>query len=347
MAIRNEKRQREDSLVGIAEALDMSPATVSRVLNNHPHVRQKTRDRVLGMVEQVGYRRNGLAAGLRSNKTNIIGMIVPRISMFVHAEIITSIQNSLNQHHYNLIICQSNDLLEGEKEQVKTLYAARVDAVIVACTLQTTDFEHFNIFLKNNIPVVFYDRVPNKPYPVTIIKGDDEGGGYLATSHLIQKGCSRIAHITGPLLSNLYIDRHKGFMKAMKEHSLVVRKEWIISQELTTVNADIAMDILFAMKPYPDALFAASDVTAFTALKWARGKGIKVPEDFKIVGYSNDPRSSISSPSVTTIDQFPSRIGDAVVEKLMTILKPCKEVVFPASHKPVIMPVQLIERMST
>ncbi|HVG14562.1 MAG TPA: LacI family DNA-binding transcriptional regulator [Chitinophagaceae bacterium] len=343
----NEKRQIVNSIVGIAEAVDMSPATVSRVLNNHPHVTQKTRDKVLGMVKKVGYRRNGLAAGLRSNKTNIIGLIVPRISMFVHAEVITSIQNSLYQHQYNLIICQSNDQLELEKEQVRTLYAARVDAVIVACTLQTTDFEHFNIFLENDIPVVFYDRVPVKPYPVTVIKGDDEGGGYLATSHLIQRGCKKIAHITGTLQSNLYIDRYKGFKKAMKEHSLAVRKEWIISQELTAANAEKAMEKLFAHNPIPDALFAANDVTAFTALQWAMNKGIKVPGDFKIVGYSNDPRSSITSPSVTTIDQFPSRMGDVVVEKLMTILKPGREGKFPESPKPVVMPVQLIQRMST
>jgi LacI family transcriptional regulator len=112
-------------------------------------------------------------------------------------------------------------------------------------------------------------------------------------------------------------------------------------------NAETAMERLFAHKPYPDALFAANDVTAFTALKWALRKGIKVPGDFKIVGYSNDPRSSITSPPVTTIDQFPSRIGEVVVEKLMTILKPGRERMLPELQKPVIMPVQLIPRLST
>ena len=121
------------------------------------------------MVKRVGYKRNVMASGLRTNKTNTVGLIVPRISMFVHAEIITTIQNELHQHHYNLIICQSNDSLEMEKELAQTLYASRVDAVIAACTLFTTDFSHFDILTQNGIPVIFYDRVPVKPYPACIV----------------------------------------------------------------------------------------------------------------------------------------------------------------------------------
>jgi len=204
------KQNQKNGIQDIAQALKLSPATISRVLNKHPHVHETTRRKVMAMVEQVGYRRNIMASGLRTNKTNTIGLIVPRISMFFHAEIITTIQNGLHEHGYNLIICQSNDSVEIEKDLVQTMYASRVDAVIVACTLFTTDFSHFDILKQNNIPVIFYDRVPVEPYPACIIKGDDFRGTYLGTTHLIELGCKRIAYISGPLMCSIYIDRFAG-----------------------------------------------------------------------------------------------------------------------------------------
>ncbi len=215
--MKKQKDSKNNSIQDIAEALHLSPATISRVLNNHPHVHKKTRAKVMTLVERVGYKRNVMASGLRTNKTKTIGLIVPRISMYVHAEVITVIQNGLHAHGYSLIICQSNDSVEMEKELAGTLYASRVDAVIVACTLYTTDFSHFDVLTQNDIPVVFYDRVPVKAYPASIIKGDDFRGAYLGTSHLIELGCKRIAYISGPLTCNLYTERYAGFEKAMHE----------------------------------------------------------------------------------------------------------------------------------
>jgi LacI family transcriptional regulator len=339
----NNKRQ---SIHHIAEALQLSPATISRVLNKHPHVHESTRTKVMAMVEQVGYRRNVMASGLRTNKTNTIGLIVPRISMFVHAEVITTIQNELHAHGYNLIICQSNDSVEIEKDLAQTMYASRVDAVIAACTLFTTDFSHFDILLKNNIPVIFYDRVPVKPYAACIIKGDDFRGAYLAASHLIELGCKRIAYVSGPLVCSIYIDRYEGFKKAMAQHALPILKNMLFFQELNADNARKAMYSLFAKKPSPDAIFCANDVTALAALGFAKEIGIAVPNELKIVGYSNDPRSSIVTPSITTIEQFPAQIGNVIVAELLKILK-SGHAQMALDALPIVTPVELIRRMST
>jgi LacI family transcriptional regulator len=340
------KHIKKNSIQDIARALQLSPATISRVLNNHPHVHKSTRSKVMTMVEKVGYKRNVMASGLRTNKTNTIGLIVPRISMFVHAEIITTIQNGLHAHGYNLIICQSNDSVEMEKDLARTLYASRVEAVIVACTLFTSDFSHFDILTQNNIPVVFYDRVPAKPYPALIIKGDDFRGAYLAASHLIELGCRRIAYISGPLLCNIYVDRYAGFEKAMRQHQVPVYPEMVFYHELTADNARQTMHRLFAQPPFPDAILSANDVTALTALDFARERAIAVPGELRIAGYSNDPRSSIVSPSITTIDQFPGRIGKVVVTELLKILKNGMEQI-AIDSTPIITPVELIRRMST
>jgi LacI family transcriptional regulator len=343
------KKEGSHSIHDLARKLHVSPATISRVLNNHPHVHTETRRKVMAMVEKLGYKRNAMASGLRSNKTNTVGLIVPRISMFFHAEAITTIQNGLHGHGYNLIICQSNDSLEIEKELIRTLYASRADAVIVACTLFTTDFSHFDLLTDNNIPLVFYDRVPVQPYPACIIKGDDVNGGYLAGMHLLELGCRRIACISGPLNCNLYIDRLAGFQKAMQQYDVPLSEGQLFYHELSAENARRTMKRLFSEKPYPDGIFAANDVSALEALHFAKEMGVRVPEDLKIVGYSNDPRSSIISPSMTTIEQFPASIGKVIVTEVVRMLKADKgkTAAAVASFPQIITPVELIRRKST
>lgn len=340
-----ERKVQENTILDIAEALRLSPATISRALNNHPHVKENTKQAVLDMAAKLGYRRNHMASGLRSNKSHTVGLIVPRISMFFHAEVITNIQNGLHKYGYNVIICQSNDDLGMEKELADILYGSRVDALIAACTLQTVDFSHFDHLVDSGIPVVFYDRVPTTDYPAIIIKGDDLGGGYRATKHLIDAGCSRIAHISGPLTSNLYQDRVAGYRKALQENGLPVKTDWIFHQELTPENAVQTMNKLFEGTDVPDALFLANDVTAIAALEFARERGIRVPEDLKLVGYSNDPRSAIISPSITTVEQFPDQVGKKIVEVVIDLLKNAgdREVYLD----PITIPVGLIKRNST
>jgi len=339
----------KNSIHTIAKKLRLSPATISRVLNNHPHVHKETRSKVMAMVEEVGYKRNAMASGLRSNRTNTIGLIVPRISMFFHAETTTTIQNELHAHGYNLIICQSNDSVEMEKELTRTLYASCVDAVIAACTLFTTDFSHFDVLTQNNIPVIFYDRVPVEPYPACIVKGDDFRGGYLAAQHLLDLGCRRIAYISGPLNCNIYIDRFAGFRKAMQQYNTPVLNSQLFYHELSAANARKTMKKLFAKKPYPDAVFAANDVTALEALNFAKEIDVRVPFDLKIVGYSNDPRSSIVAPSMTTVEQFPANIGRIIVKELIKMLKENtgNERKTMSDFPQITTAVELIRRMST
>jgi DNA-binding LacI/PurR family transcriptional regulator len=340
------KKTYQNTILDIAEALKLSPATISRALNNHPYVKEKTRNDVVEMATKLGYRRNHMASGLRSNKTRTVGLIIPRVSMFFHAEVITTIQNDLHKHGYSLIICQSNDSVSMERELTETLYASRVDALIAACTLQTVDFSHFDKFVDHNTPVIFYDRVPVEKYKATLIKGDDFNGAYQVTSHLIAAGCKSIAHISGPLSSNLYQDREAGFLKAMEEHHLTVDPSLIFHQELTHENAVKAMQQLFHGDEGPDGLFADNDTSAIAAIEYAKGNGISVPGKLKIAGYSNDPRTAIITPSITSVEQFPNLVGKRIVETLVELLKDDAE---GQTYKtePLIIPVELIVREST
>lgn len=303
---------------------------------------------MLDMAEKLGYRRNLMASSLRSNKTHTIGLMVPRISMFFHAEVITTIQNQLHKLGYNLIICQSNDCLQLEKELASIMFSSRVDALIVACTLQTEDFSHFDVFVNNNIPLVFYDRVPTKPYKATIVKGDDFRGGYLATQHLLELGCKKIVHISGPLTSNLYIDRSAGYKKALAQYNVPSNEDLIFYQELTHENARKAMEKIFEDEIKPDAVFTSNDTSAIAVLEFAREHNIAVPKNLKIVGYSNDSRTEIIRPSITTVEQFPTLVGNKVVDELMKNLnEKTNEVETTVQTEVTTIPVQLIRRMST
>lgn len=338
------QNQQHNTILDLAAALNLSPATVSRALNNNSNVREETRKRVLEMAGKLGYRKNTMAAGLRNNRTNTVGLIVPKISMYFHAAAVTVIQNLLHAEGYNLIIGQSNDDLLMEKDLAETMFSSRVDALIVSCTLQTQDFSHFDIFADHHIPILFYDRVPPVSYGACTIKGDDFRGGYLAGKHLAETGCKKIALISGPLTSNLYQDRSAGFLSALKQFALPVYEELIYHQPLTSEHTISAMRKMFRGKNKPDALFVTSDRNAVTAMGFAKENGISVPDDLRIVGYSNDPVTAIISPSITTIEQFPAVLGDRLVKALMEMLKQKEE--GGSLPEPIITPVELIRRIS-
>jgi len=339
------EKQQHFNLLDLAEALNLSPATVSRALNNTSYVKVETKARVLEMARKMGYRKNTMAAGLRNNKTNTVGLIVPKISMYFHAAAVTVIQNLLHAKGYNLIIAQSNDDPLMEKELAETLFSSRVDAVIVSCTLETDDYSHFDVFADHHIPILFYDRVPPVSYTARKIMGDDFHGGYLAGKHLADAGCKRIGLISGPLTSNLYQDRSAGFFSALREFDILVDEELIYHQPLNKEHTAKAMGQMFAKgKRVPDGLFVTSDRDAITAMECAAEWGIAVPDELKIIGYSNDPVTAMVSPPVTTIEQFPEVFADQLVAALMEMLS--DKTTSLVDHQPIITPVEIIRRKS-
>src|SRR5918998_847355 len=197
------KAQGENTIKDIALKLGLSPSTVSRGLKDHPHINEKTKKRIRDTAAKLGYKHNAIAASLRNNKSNTIGLIVPRISMFYQSAVLTAIQNKLHEYKYNLMVCQSNESVELERELVNALYASRVEGLIVSATLNTIDFSHFDVFCKSNCPLVFFDRIPTD-YPANKIEGDEYNGGFMATTHLLELGCRRIAHIGGGLSSYFF-----------------------------------------------------------------------------------------------------------------------------------------------
>jgi len=334
----------QNTIKDIAIELDLSPSTVSRALNDHPHISQETKRKVNEAVEKLGYRHNAIAASLRNNKSNIVGLIVPRISMFFQSTVVTAIQNKLHEHGYNLMICQSNDSPALEKELINVLYASRVEGIIVAATLYTTDFSPFDIFSNNNIPLVFYDRLP-KNYPAHKIQGDEYQGGYKSTAHLLEQGCRRIAHIGGPLTCNLYQDRFHGYQDALLNYKIEMDKEIIFFHELTKENALKDCLKMWQMGNFPDGIFACNDTTAITIVEFAREYNIPLPEKLKISGYTNDPRSQIIEPTITSVEQFPYQVGEEAATLMLNLIQ--HKVELNKNYVSITTPIELIKRKSS
>lgn len=333
------------SIVDIGKALAISTATVSRALNDNPRISEATRNKVKAKALEMGYHHNSMASSLRNRKSKIIGLIVPRISMYFHSVFITALQNRVQSEGYNLIVCQSNDSVATEQNIASTLYSSRAEAIVVSLALYTENYSHFDRFVKSGIPLIFYDRVPIHAYPAHVIKGDDYRGGLLAGNHLMEVGSKKIAYISGPMTCNLYLERTAGFMKALQKDRLSIREDWVFHHELTAENAWMSLRKLFSGKDRPDAIFAANDTTALAIVEFAREQGIVIPDELKIIGYSNDPRAAIITPPITTIDQHPEEMAHRVSSKLFDILLNNNQE--KDKLKEEINPVTLVRRMTT
>jgi LacI family transcriptional regulator len=264
--------------------------------------------------------------------------------MFYQSAVLTAIQNKLHEYKYNLMVCQSNESVELERELVNALYASRVEGLIVSATLNTVDFSHFDVFCNSNCPLVFFDRIPTD-YPANKIDGDEYNGGYMATTHLLELGCRRIAHIGGSLTCNLYKGRFAGYKDALKKYGLSVDKELVFFHDLTAENGWKTGEKLFAKKPYPDAVFACNDTTAVAIIQYAKSLGIEVPTKLKVIGYSNGPLSQIVDPPLTSVEQYTNKVGTEAAIMMMDLIN--SKMPRGKPFRKLTVPVDLIKREST
>jgi len=313
-------KEKEITIYDIAAHLKISSATVSRGLKDHPAISQKTKKLILDTAKEMGYQTNPFASNLRRQKTNTIGVIVPRLNSSFMSDALSGMENIANISGYNLIITQS---LETEKKEIlnaSTLFNNRVDALVVSLSYDTKSITHFEPFLKKKIPVLFFDRVsPRKEFSSIVI--DNYKAAYEITSHLISQGSKKLLHVTGNLLRNVYYDRCEGFKQALKDNNIPFdNEEFLISNNLTPEDGkDVAQRIL-NMNSKPDAVFVASDLCAANIMLELKKNGIKIPSDIAFAGFNNDPYSRLVEPGLTTINYKGFEIGELAIQIIINQL---------------------------
>lgn len=310
---------KEVTIYDIAKKLNISPATVSRGLQDHPAISKKTKKKIFDLADEIGYRQNQFARNLRSQKTNTIGVIVPRLNSNFMSSVIAGIENIANAEGYNLIISQSSERSEKEAANAKTFFNNRVDGLLVSLAYNTNDLSHFEPFFKKNIPVIFFDRVMDHDNSTNILI-DNRKASYEATTHLIEQGCKRIIHITAPLQQNVYIDRLKGYKQALAEHKIRFKEKDLIIGNLSLEAGAEAAEIILGMKPLPHGVFVANDNCAVGCMLALKQKGIRIPDDIAFVGFNNDPVSKVIEPNLTTINYSGNEVGEVAARHLIYLL---------------------------
>ena len=301
----------------IARELGISPSTVSRALKDHPDISVQTKKAVNELAEKLNYQPNIVALNLRQQKTNTIGVIIPEIVHFFFSTVISGIEDVAYTAGYNVILAQSNESYQRELTDLKALFNSRVDGMLLSISRETTNFDHIESIISKGIPIVFYDRMYNSPTSSKVIV-DDYAGAKEAVTHLIEQGCKRIAHINGAPNLIISIERFRGYTDALKEHNLEIIDDLIVSCASGTFEEGKRIaNKLLSLPVLPDAIFANNDPMAMGAMKAIKEKGLKIPLDIAVVGFSNWFLGELLEPSLTTVDQPGFEMGQEAARLLI------------------------------
>lgn len=291
----------------IAKMLNISVSTVSRALKNHPDISQETKDKVNEVARKLNYRPNALALGLKSNRSNTIGVIIPEVVHFFFSSVVSGIEDLAYEAGYNVMLCQTNEMYEREVMVAQALLDHRVDGVLVSVAKSTVKYDHLERFLGNKTPIVFFDRMsPSIDTDAVIV--DDLKGAYLATKHLISVGCKNIIHLAAP--ENLLIGklRKEGYAQALIEHDFPVDPENIYLCD-TPEKVAGKIDRILSKNQKPDGIFAVNDSTAIAIIQALQKAGLNVPRDIAVCGFGDGPLATIVNPKLTTVEQNGYGIG--------------------------------------
>lgn len=335
--------KKQATIQDIANALKITASTVSRALNDHPKISTNTKELVWATAKKLNYQPNHIASSLRKGKANTIGMIVPRINRHFFSNVITGVESVLNPAGFNLIICQSDESYQREKENIKTLITSRVAGILVSLSIETKDVNHLEKVLNNHIPLVLFDRITDQ-LNVSKVDNDDKYGAYELTKHLLNQGYQTFMWIGGPRNSIIYKNRYNGYKKALKEYKLSDSKFDCFEGTPSLDAAEQFMQQYIKEKKLPDVIFAASDYMAMGVIQALQANGVKVPEDVAVAGYSNEPFASLISPKLTTVEQFSEEMGRSAAKLLLEEIESEDDTIIP--RKTTLKP-KLIVREST
>lgn len=334
-------------LIDIASALGISVTTVSKALKGYTDVSEATRTKVLEMAKTMKYKPNANAVYLRTNETKTIGVIIPTMVHHFFSLVLNGILEEAERRGYLVIILQSNEKYELEKQQLNLLLQKRVDGVLISLTNETHNFSHINETIKNKTPVVLFDKIA-KIVNCSKVVVNDQKAAYEAVTYLIKKGHKRIAHFRGSYTPQNSIDRFLGYKKALEDNNISFDPTLVY---LCDNNTDFEDGYTNAKKLITehtdvDAIFTITDLVATGIIKYFNEIHIKIPEQIAIFGFSNWFMSTVISPTLTTIEQPGFDIGQRAASILIDEITRSKAKQ-PIIHQIIELPTYIIEREST
>lgn len=318
----------------IARELGISPSTVSRALKDHPDISPETKRVVTELAEKLNYQPNSIALSLRHSKSNTIGVIIPQVVHWFFSTVISGIEDIAYGAGYSVIVSQSNESYEKEVMDTKALFNNRVDGILISMSKETTEYGHFESLYSRGIPMVFFDRVCPVLNTSKVVV-NDYGAAYNATKHLIDQGYKKIAHLAGGKNLSIGKERLNGYKAALEENGLKYSDKYVAHENVVDdeLNAKSLMSDLLKLPDPPDAVFANNDVSAIGAMMAVKEKGLKIPEEFGIMGFSNWRFTELTEPALSTVDQRGFEIGQEAARLLIKEIEAPEDAVVEPTTK--------------
>ncbi|WP_192348532.1 LacI family DNA-binding transcriptional regulator [Algoriphagus sp. Y33] len=322
------------SLKDMANELGVSISTVSRALKDHYDISPELTEKVKNLAKAWNYRPNPFAVGLLKHRTKTIGVIVPDIVTHFFSSIISGIESGAKEQGYHIIISSSQESHIKSRESLQNLLDLRVDGLIVCLAQDTHDYSDFDLIQSSEVPLVFFDRVCRTTEFSSVVINNIEAARDL-TVHLFENGYRAIAHIAGPENINISRERIMGYKKGLKECGLTFKPEFLVHCDLSIAQSALVAEQLMSQPEIPDAIFGVNDTVIFSAMKVLKSKGLKVPQDVGLVGFTDEFHATVVEPTLTAIAHPTFEIGREAVGLLLdeitsTIPKPAKQVVMKA-----------------
>lgn len=304
----------------IAKRLSISVSTVSRALHDHPSIGLRTKMQVKKLAEELNYVPNQTAIFFKQRKTFTIGVILPNLREEFFSLAISGIEETAFRNNYIALIGQSHDNLEREKAIVETMKKHRVDGLLVSISKETNSLEHFEALQGFNIPVVYFDRVPDAPN-INSVWCSLYHSSVAAIDLLARKGHKRIGYIQGPNTLTIKNERLQGYQSGLKKNKLPQDNALVVSTDLSAASTQEAMDKLLSLKNRPTAIIAFNDYVALDAMQHARKNKIKINKDIVFVSYANLPVTHyLETPPMASVEQFPFEQGERATDLLFKIM---------------------------
>lgn len=304
----------------IARVAGVHHTTVSLALRNSKALKEETRGKIRALALKMGYRANLLAQGFRNQRTSTIGISVPSIQHHFFSKFISEVSMLANKSGFSVMIFQSNESLEMEKKNIETLIDNRVAGVIASVSKETDDGSSFEAFDLENIPIVFFDRIPASARGAKVTVNNFQGA-IDAMDLFISNGRRRIAFITGSSHINVYRNRLEGYRYALEQHGFPFNPNYLVEGGFFLNDGMNGARQLLSLPEKPDAILAVGDEVAIGAIKNLKNAGVNVPEDIAVIGFDNDPMGIAIDPELTTVEQPVNLMAERALQFLMRAIQ--------------------------
>ncbi len=308
--------QKRTSLKEMAQILGVSVSTVSRALNGSPDIGAELTRRVNDLAKQLNYRPNPFAQSLKRKAPKVIGVVVPNLATHYYATVLSGIEDCARRHGYSVVTANSHEDSQREREAIDNFTNMYVDGIIVSLAQTTTDYSHFDIIDRMNIPLVFFARTCMTDRFSSVVSNGDEAA-HRATLHLIETGSRRIAYLGGPRHLDMNIRRKHGYLEALKEEGLKIDPSMVFDGEVSYGKAFFRSIWLLNSDNPPDALLCFNAIVTNAAFMAAKSLGLRIPEDIAIAGFTETESTELMTPSITAMKDQSYKMGVRTCEALL------------------------------